>query len=162
LRLTPAPFGDDRGDWGLALAQAYALRGDSSRARAYADSANVFFEEEIRATPNDYQTRMARALDLAYLGRKTDAVREGERVVAARPVSKDAYTGAYFQHQLARIYLLAGKPDQAIDRLERLLKIPYFLSPEWLRIDPTFESLRSHPRFQELIKRARHPVQARG
>ncbi len=162
LRLTPAPFGDDRGDWGLALAQGHALRGDSSRARAYADSANVFFEEEIRATPDDYQTRMARALDLAYLDRKADAVREGERVVAARPVSKDAYTGAYFQHQLARIYLLAGKPDQAINVLERLLKIPYFLSPEWLRIDPTFEPLQSYPRFQKLIERSRRPGQARG
>jgi eukaryotic-like serine/threonine-protein kinase len=152
LRLTPAPFGDDRGDWGLALAQGHALRGDSSRARAYADSANVFFEEEIRATPNDYQTRMAWALDLAYLGRKADAVREGELVVAARPVSRDAYIGAYYQHLLARIYLLAGKPDQAVDLLERLLKIPYLLSPGWLRIDPTFEPLRSHPRFQKLIQ----------
>ena len=162
LRLTPAPFADDRGDWGLALAQGYALLGDSNRARAYADSSNVAFEGELRDSPDDYQTRMARALDLAYLSRKTDAVREGERVVAERPLSKDAYSGAYYQHQLARIYVLAGKPDQAINLLERLLKIPYFLTPAWLRIDPTFESLRSHPRFQKLIEGSRHPAQARG
>jgi hypothetical protein len=48
--------------------------------------------------------------------------------------------------------VLAGKPDQAVDRLERLLEVPYFLSPEWLRIDPTFEPIRSHPRFQKLIQ----------
>jgi hypothetical protein len=32
-----------------------------------------------------------------------------------------------------------------------LLKVPYFLSPGWLRIDPTFNSIRNNPRFQRLI-----------
>ncbi|HEX6432819.1 MAG TPA: hypothetical protein VFZ87_01185, partial [Gemmatimonadales bacterium] len=58
----------------------------------------------------------------------------------------------YYQHLLARIYLLAGRPDKAVDRLEPLLEVPYFLSPGWLRIDPTFQSLRGHPRFQRLVE----------
>ena len=44
---------------------------------------------------------------------------------------------------------MAGEPEQALDLLEPLLKIPYYLSPGWLRIDPTFDPLRKHPRFQE-------------
>ena len=47
---------------------------------------------------------------LAYLGRLDEAMREGERVVAAVPFSQDAYTGAYYQHMLVRIYILAGEP----------------------------------------------------
>jgi hypothetical protein len=33
-----------------------------------------------------------------------------------------------------------------------LLKIPYVLSPGWLKIDPTFAPLRGNPRFERLVK----------
>ena len=67
-----------------------------------------------------------------------------------RPISRDAAQGPYMQLQLVRIYMLVGEPEKALDQLEPLLKIPYYLSPGWLRIDPTFESLRSNPRFRKL------------
>ena len=53
LRLTPSAFDDDRAEWGAALAQTYALRGDSAKARAYADSARLTFEQQLRATPQN-------------------------------------------------------------------------------------------------------------
>jgi hypothetical protein len=68
-------------------------------------------------------------LALAYLGRRADAVRVGEQGMALLPVSKDAYIGFYNQHQLARIYILAGEPEKALDQLEALLKRPYYLYP---------------------------------
>jgi len=54
------------------------------------------------------------------------------------------------QHQLARIYTLVGEPEKALDRLEPLLKVPYHLSPGWLRIDPEFTALKGNPRFEKL------------
>ena len=60
--------------------------------------------------------------------------------------------GPYIQHQLARIYLLVGEPEKALDQLEPLLRIPYYLSPGWLRIDPTFDPLRNNPRFRKLVE----------
>ena len=86
------------------------------------------------------------------MGRKADAIREGERGVALLPASKDAFGGAYNQHQLARIYLLVGEPEKALDQLEGLLKIPYYVSPGWLKIDPAFAPLKGNPRFERLVR----------
>ncbi|HET6795827.1 MAG TPA: tetratricopeptide repeat protein, partial [Gemmatimonadales bacterium] len=151
LRLRPGPFGDDRLLWGLALAATHAFRGDTARARAYADSARLAGEAEVREAPEDGQRHVLLGTALAYLGRKAEAVREGERAVTLLPVSRDANLGAYVQHQLVRIYLLDGEPERALDQLEPLLNMPYYLSPGWLKIDPTFDPLRGNPRFQRLI-----------
>jgi hypothetical protein len=70
------------------------------------------------------------------------------------PVTKDAYFGPYVQHQLVRIYILVGEPEKALEQLEPLLKIPYYLSPGWLRIDPTFAPLRGKPQFERLVNRS--------
>jgi eukaryotic-like serine/threonine-protein kinase len=152
LALPPSAFDDDRGSWGIVLAQLYALRGDRARAAIYADSARIATEEQTRANPDDAQRHVFLGLALAYLGRKADAIREGERGVALAPITKDAITGPYIRHQLARIYLLLGEPDKALDQLEPLLRLPYYLSPGWLRIDPTFDPLRSNPRFRKLVE----------
>jgi TolB-like protein/tetratricopeptide (TPR) repeat protein len=152
LRLTPGPFDNSRAAWGLALAQTYALQGDRNQARAYADSARIAFEEASRATPEDGQTHVLLGVALAYLGRQQEAIADGERGLALRPMSQDAYSGAYNQLQLARIYILGGEPEKALDQLEPLLRVPFYLSPGWLRIDPTFDPLRSHPRFKRLVE----------
>ena len=95
---------------------------------------------------------MLHGLMLALSGHKAEAIQEGERGLALQPITEDAYSGAYNAHLLTRIYILAGEPEKAIDQLESLLKIPYYLSPGWLRIDPTFDPLRKNPRFERLVR----------
>jgi tetratricopeptide (TPR) repeat protein len=150
LRLTPSAFDDNRGAWGIHLAQAHALRGETSKVRLYAEEARKAYEAQLRAAPENAQQHVLHGVALAYLGRRAEAVKEGERGVALLPVSKDAYAGAYMQHQLARIYILSGQLEKALDQLEPLLRVPYFLSPGWLRIDPTFDPLRGNRRFETL------------
>ena len=150
VRLPVTAFDDNRANWGIVLAQTYALMRDLARTRAYADSGRMGFEEQLRAT-DDAQLHVIHGLALAYLGRSAEAIAEGEKGLAMQPIALDAYGGAYNQHMLARIYLLAGKPDKALDQLEPLLKIPYYLSSGWLKIDPNFAPLRGNPRFVRLV-----------
>jgi tetratricopeptide (TPR) repeat protein len=114
------------------------------------DSARIALEQQLRANPGDPQRTALLGVALAYLGRRDDAIRLGEQAMNALPLTKDAVLGSYLQHQVARSYILLGEPDKSLDLLEPLLKIPYFLSPGWLKIDPTFDPIRQHPRFQRL------------
>jgi serine/threonine-protein kinase len=151
LRLRPDAFDDSRGTWGIVLAQQYALHGDMTHARIYADSARLGFDAELKVTPDDAQRHVFRGLALAYLGRKDEAVREVERALVLAPLASNAFNNPYFQHQAARVYLLVGDTANALDLLEPLLRKPYYLSPAWLRIDPNFAPLRGNPRFERLI-----------
>jgi TolB-like protein/cytochrome c-type biogenesis protein CcmH/NrfG len=150
-RLRPSAFDGDVGTWGLALAGAYEVEGDMRRAAAYADSARIALEQQLTASPEDAQRIVLHGLALAYTGLKTDAVQRGLEAVKLVPPTKDTQSGSYYQHLLVRIYILTGEADKALDALEPLLKMPYYLSPGWLRIDPTFDPLRKHPRFRSLL-----------
>jgi hypothetical protein len=151
LRLTPGAFDGDRGTWGIVLAQAWALRGDQAKAREYAEEARKAFAAHS-AEARDGEPDVMLALTLAYLGRKAEAVREGERSVALVPIAARTFSGPYIHHQLVRIHILLGNHDRALDLLEPLLKVPYHLTPGWLRIDPNFDPLRGNPRFEKLAR----------
>jgi hypothetical protein len=49
---------------------------------------------------------------------------------------------------------MVGDRAKAMDLLEPLLAMPYFLSPARLRIDPTFAPLKGDARFERLAASA--------
>ncbi|MGH7631085.1 MAG: protein kinase domain-containing protein [Gemmatimonadales bacterium] len=151
LRLTPGAFDDDRGAWGLTLARTHALRGDTAAARVYADSARIALQRQVVANPRDAFVRANLGVALAMSGRRADAVREGEQALKLEPIATNGITGPLAQFSLVHTYVILGDQDAALARLEPLLRIPFYVSPAWLRIDPTFTPLRNHPRFRELM-----------
>ncbi len=132
-------------------AQIYGLMGNRQRERAYYDSARSMLEARIGERPDD--ARFPSALGIAYagLGRKEDAIHSGELAVQLLPMSKEAWRGAWRVEDLARIYTMVGEYDAAIEQLERLLAVPSNTAVPMLRIDPTWNPLRDHPRFQALL-----------
>jgi tetratricopeptide (TPR) repeat protein len=134
-------------------AQIYGLMRRPDLERAYYDSARTFVLKSIKEAPDDARLHSALGLAYAGLGRKQDAIREGEQAVALLPVRSDALRGHYREWDLARIYTMVGQHDLAVDRLEYLLSVPGYLTVPWLRIDPAWGPLRGHPRFQRLVAR---------
>ncbi len=137
----------------LMKAELYGLMNQREMARIYYDSARVVLEPQAIGHERPRDAFVHQDLGVAYagLGRKEDAIREGKKALELQPVSKDAFRGPIFVEGLAEIYVMVGEYDLAIDQLEYLLSIPSYISVPYLRIDPTWAPLRSHPRFLKLI-----------
>ena len=153
LQLTPADLDGGKADWALALAETHWLRGEHSRARAYGNTAvtefaTLLYEWGDRAGRG--QIMALRAMALAYAGRTAEATAEGEQASETQPPAEKV-AGPYSRYLLARIYLLAGEPEKAMDRIEEILKVPDFFSPAWIRIDPTLAGLKRSARYREVV-----------
>jgi eukaryotic-like serine/threonine-protein kinase len=141
LTLLPDAFDGDVGNWGLVLAQAHHVRGNVERAKVYADSAQRAILARRDQAPDDWQQLLLRGLALAYAGRKAEAIEEGERAVALRPLARDANFGAYALFTMARIYALVGETEKAKVALEKVLAVPMYASRAWVSLDPAFKGI---------------------
>ncbi len=152
LTLTPAALDGGRADWAFALAQTYWRRGDLRRARAFADTARVAYSRLIQAemNPADLAQLMAtQAVALAYFGQKQEAIRRGvEALSASKLAAAPPWQPSYIRILLARIYLLGGEQESALDQLEQVEYPP----PGYFKIDPDLAPLRGNPRFARLVK----------
>jgi tetratricopeptide (TPR) repeat protein len=134
-------------------ASAHRLMGEPELAHASYDSARSILERELDAHPDDNRIHSALGFAYAGLGREEEAVREGKRAVELYPVSKDEYDGTDVVQDLAVIYTMVGEYDAALDEIEYLLSIPGWISYHDLRLDPRWDPLRGHPRFQALLEK---------
>lgn len=151
LELGPAALDGDTAGLALAKAMVYRMREQEVVARVYFDSARVALEASLGRREDEYgRLTCMLGIALAGLGRNDEALREGKRAVETLSVSKDAMEGPLMLANLARIYVLLGERDKAVDQLETVLARPGPLSAAWLRADPFWDPLRESPRFQRL------------
>ncbi|NIM15542.1 MAG: protein kinase [Candidatus Aminicenantes bacterium] len=122
-------------------------------ARTSFESARFLLEKEMKKLPDDPRIRSSLGIVYAALGRKEDAIREGNHAVELYPVSKDAVVGPHRVEDLAHIYVILGAYDTAINKLDYLLSIPYWVSVSYLQLDPKWDPLRQHPKFQRLLEK---------
>lgn len=146
-----ALYDGDRATWALTRAELFWLHGDTARARA---SADISYAAAERVTPENaasWQGFLLRAYMLAVMGKREHAISDRDRGLAGAIASGDQWSVApYSHHMAARIDVVLGDRDGAIAELRELLSKPYFISPAWLRIDPTWDPLRGDARFEKL------------
>ena len=135
----------------LLVATAYRLLGEDALARASYERAKNILEWAVEQNPPDASRHLLLGQSYAGLGRKDDAIREGKRAIELRPESQDAVDGIRMSLGLAQIYAMLGEGDMAIVLLEHCVASPAGVTRNAVRLDPTWDSLRSYPRFQEMI-----------
>jgi serine/threonine protein kinase/tetratricopeptide (TPR) repeat protein len=136
----------------LLYARIYEYMGKKELAKKYYGEAHGILESKIKEQPEHARFHSALGIAYAGLGHKEDALREGKRGVELLPVSKEAMRGPYRVEDLARIYVMVGEHDEAINQLEYLLSMPGSLSIPLLQLDPAWDPLRNHPHFKKLLE----------
>lgn len=132
----------------------YQCMGESDLAQIAYDSARVFLEsnEDQYAGYTGYQSALAMAY--AGLGQKEKAIRLGQLELEKYPYSRDVLESTRAEWDMAKIYVMTGEFDAAIDLIEHFMSVPFDLeSAATLRSLPWWDALRDQPRFQALIEK---------
>jgi len=138
--------------YGLLNAAVWFQRnGDSATARRLCQAALPVLDSAHAVAPQEPTYRSGRGIAHACLGDGQRAIEEAE--AAAADVHDPP--GFYWQESrllnLAQVYMMVGQPDRAVETLERLIGEVGSITPHWLRVDPLWEPLREHSRFQRLV-----------
>jgi serine/threonine-protein kinase len=150
---TESALNDQYTYWPRQMVEAWLHKsaGDQAAAQASLDQARVVLEAAVRERPEDARVPSALGQVYAEMGRKDDAIREGLRGLEMLPYEKEALRGGQRVIDLAGIYAAVGEPESAVDRLEFLLERPTAVSIPLLRVDPVWDPIREHSRFQALV-----------
>jgi tetratricopeptide (TPR) repeat protein len=136
----------------LYYATIYGLMNKPELEHAYYDSTRILLEKRIIDFPEDQRLYSSLGIAFAGLGLNEKAISKGERAVKLLPISKEAYKGPFLVEDLALVYVMVGKYDDAINQIKYLLSIPGFLSTKILELDPRWALLKNQPEFKKMME----------
>jgi TolB-like protein/Flp pilus assembly protein TadD len=133
---------------------ARAQNDSDSMQNAFA-SARTKIEAKLQQTPDDAALLGFLGLIDAALDRKSEAVAEGLRAGALRPLGQDAVDGASIITLLALIYTWIGDTNSAIQQLNISATIPGGVDYGQLKYDPAWSGLRADSRYATILEQLR-------
>ena len=126
------------------LADAYWASGDHAAARqSYADALGIA-TSALKINASNARTHALVAFCQAKLGRTSDAIASIRRAIALAPQDNEVV------YKYGVILLLAGQQAEALDALERSVKLGHARSQ--LTRDRDLDAIRNDPRFAALVR----------
>ena len=136
----------DRATHWANLGDALKVLGNEDESRtAYLEAVDLA-REKTTETPRDPVARMRLGLYCARAGNQECAIGEGRLAEAMQP------RNAEILFRVAIIFYLAGREDDALDFLERAVRLG--LSKVEIENDPDLTTLHEHPRYQRILELA--------
>ena len=132
---------------------AYWFMGQQEQAKTYLDSARVVHERMVKTVPDNIGNYSQLGLVYAGLGMKEKAIQSAKKAVELEPLNKNAMSAPGRHKSLAHVYSMVGEYDKALDEIELLLSIRYYLTTWDLKLNTFWDPLRDNERFQELIEK---------
>jgi adenylate cyclase len=112
-------------------------------------------EKAVASRPDDTSALILGATGLAALGEFERATRWANRAMLLEPDDPNGF------YNLACTFALMGERDRAVDFLERSLGLMSGQFVTWVKNDSDLDTLRDHPRYQDLIARTEERLAAR-
>ena len=125
--------------------------GNTEVAQASLGAARTIFERMTKDQPDYAQAWAYLGLTDAMLGRRDDAIREGNRACEILPYSRDSWLGPRLISNLAMIYAWVADKESALKQLEISVNIPTGISYGELKDYPDWDPLRGDPRFDRIV-----------
>ena len=154
IALQPTLFDSIAPGWGLAeSADALEKLGRTDEAVSLRMRAGEILATEVEKpyAANYGWPHVAYARHLAATGRGDEAVERCQRAMDILPVERDKVHGFSFAYLCATVKARAGRSEEAIDDIERMLPV-YHLHRWDLALSPDWDPLRGHPRFEALVQ----------
>jgi serine/threonine-protein kinase len=126
--------------------------GDMTRAKLAFAAARERSAAAVRQRPDDPKRLIALGECDAAVGRKDDAIAEGERATQLLPVEKDMLNGTQLLVKLSEIYAQAGEIGRALDLLEKVVQNHDGSNYGSLKLDWVWDPLRGNPRFEKIVE----------
>lgn len=127
-------------------AQALTELGRKDEARRANEIAVESVEQHLELNPDEARPYSLGASVLIRLGKNERSREWTQQAMSLAP------NDPLVLYNAACNWALLGETDHALDGLERAIEAGVAVG-DWIQHDPDFESLRRHPRFQEIVKR---------
>jgi non-specific serine/threonine protein kinase len=156
--LSEFPGEVDRGILGLTpvnlhYGMVYYLMGKAKQATEHLKQAKAYLEPLVSRNKEDTRPRVALSTTLALLGEFDSAIEYGTSALKMMPIYKDALVSPFIEYRLAEVMTLAGRHNEAIDIVERMVGRRFWHTLPLFTLNPLLDPLADHPRMLALRKK---------